>query len=139
MKLNKKIVHSKSDIASYEDIQLFVDLFYKKLATDDLLKDIFYGRLGKEDWQPHLTTIYNFWATVLLQHTSYKGQSFLPHYSMNLEQKHFDQWLNLFNNSIDFYFEGPVATDAKTRANTMAILFMSKINHYRAQGGTPLV
>jgi hemoglobin len=130
---------SKKDISTYDDIILFVDLFYDKLAKDALLKDIFFARLGNGNWQEHLTTIYNFWATVLLQHTSYKGQSFLPHAKMQLEQMHFDKWLQLFNESIDFYFEGAVATDAKTRANTMAILFMSKINYYKENGGTPLI
>jgi hemoglobin len=127
------------DISTYEDIQLFVNLFYKKLEEDLLLKDIFFARLGTGDWQHHLTTIYNFWATVLLQHTSYKGQSFLPHFTMNLQQMHFDRWLQLFDESIDYYFEGPMATDAKIRAKTMAVLFMSKINYYKDNGGTPLV
>ncbi len=128
----------KNDITEYQDIKNIIDLFYNKLAADELLQDIFIKRLGA-DWQPHLTTIYNFWATILLGHTSYKGQSFLPHADMNLEQIHFDRWLQLFNESVDYYCQGEVASDAKQRANTMAILFMSKINYYRDNGKKPLI
>jgi len=127
------------DIKNREDIQLLVDTFYDKLSKDELLKDIFFNRLGHGDWQHHLDTIYNFWESVLFQQPTYKGQSFLPHFTLNLYQYHFDQWLKLFGESIDEHFAGEVAEDAKKKANTMAILFMSKINHYREHGGTPLM
>jgi hemoglobin len=58
---------------------------------------------------------------------------------MNLYQIHFDQWLKLFQESIDALFNGPIADDAKKRANIMAILFISKINHNRENGGVHLV
>jgi hemoglobin len=127
------------DIKTKEDIKSLVDLFYNKLANDLLLKEIFIGRLGTGSWQTHLDRIYDFWETVLLGATSYTGQSFMPHSTLNLEQQHFDQWLALFNESMDELFEGELATDAKKKANTMAILFMSKINYYKEKGGTGLI
>jgi hemoglobin len=134
------------DISNYEHVVAFTDLFYQYLAQDDLLKDIFFQRLGEVPpeqalaaWKPHLERVYAFWETVLLGTTSYKGQSFLPHASMDLHQEHFDRWLALFNKSIDTLFEGPKASEAKQKANTMAILFMSKINYNRENGGIHLV
>jgi hemoglobin len=127
------------DIASKLDIKLLVDTFYNKLAADELLKPIFIARLGTDDWQSHLNTIYNFWETVLLGATTYKGQSFMPHSTMQLEQLHFDKWLLLFDESVDALFDGITATEAKKKAHTMAILFMSKINYYKEKGGTGLI
>jgi hemoglobin len=129
----------KTDITSTADIEIFVNRFYDLLAIDDMLKPIFFDRLGHGDWSVHLKRIVDFWDTVLFATATYKGQSFLPHASMNLTQIHFDQWLALFNQSIDENFEGEKASEAKQRANTMAILFMSKINYYRENGGTPLM
>lgn len=127
------------DIETRIDIKQLVDVFYNKLAHDELLKPIFIARLGVDDWQPHLNTIYDFWETVLLGATAYKGQSFLPHSTMQLEQLHFDKWLQLFNESVDALFEGSKANEAKQKANTMAILFMSKISYYKEKGGTGLI
>jgi hemoglobin len=127
------------DIQSRTDIQTLVTQFYDKLAQSDKVKHIFFDRLGDGDWIPHLQRIVDFWETVLLGATTYTGQSFAPHASMNLEQTHFDEWLHLFNTTVDELFEGPVATDAKKRAHTMAVLFMSKINYYRDKGTTPLI
>jgi hemoglobin len=129
----------KTDITTYEDIQIFVHRFYDLLAQDEMLKSIFFDRLGFGDWSVHLKRIIDFWDTVLFATANYKGQSFLPHASMNLTQIHFDRWLLLFNQSIDENFEGEKATEAKHRANTMAILFISKINYYKENGGTPLM
>jgi hemoglobin len=127
------------DIANKQDIILLVDTFYNRLAADELLKPIFIARLGQDNWQPHLNTIYDFWETVLLGAITYKGQSFMPHSTMQLEQVHFDKWLQLFDESVDALFDGDTATDAKKKAHTMAILFMSKINYYKEKGGTGLI
>jgi hemoglobin len=127
------------DIEHIADIQLFTNRFYDLLAADELLKPIFIDRLGEGNWQEHLNHIYDFWETVLLGGTNYKRQSFLPHASMDLEQIHFDQWLKLFAQSIDEQFTGTKADEAKQKANTMAILFMSKINYYKENGKSPLI
>jgi hemoglobin len=129
----------KKDIETREDIAVFVTAFYDQLATDELLKNIFFARLGNGDWQPHLQVIVNFWDSVLFGSPTYKGSSFMPHNSMQLQQIHFDKWLQLLNQSIDDNFEGVKTTEAKTKANTMAILFMSKINYNKENGITPLI
>jgi hemoglobin len=128
-----------SDIANKQDIKLLVDTFYNKLSKSELLKDIFFDRLGPDNWQPHLERIYDFWETVLLGATSYVGQSFAPHATMNLHKAHFDEWLLLFTETTDELFVGEVADDAKKRANTMAILFLSKIDYNRNGGMQSIV
>jgi hemoglobin len=129
----------KADIKNYSDLQLCITRFYELLATDKMLNPIFYDMLGHGNWTNHINKIADFWDTVLFAGTNYKGQSFLPHATMQLEQKHFDQWLALFAQSINENFEGPKAEEAIAKAKTMAILFMSKINYYKENGETPLL
>jgi hemoglobin len=119
------------DISNRADIQAFVTLFYQKLANSTVVQHIFFDKLGTGDWAPHLERIVDFWETVLFGATTYTGQSFAPHASMQLQQDHFTEWLALFTQSIDELFVGPKADEAKQKANTMAILFMSKINYTR--------
>jgi hemoglobin len=127
------------DISNKQDIIILVDSFYHKLSQNTLLKNIFFERLGPDNWQPHLERIYDFWETVLLGATSYVGQSFAPHATMDLYKEHFDEWLRLFNETVDELFVGDIATDAKKRANTMAILFLSKIDYNRDGGMKSIV
>jgi hemoglobin len=121
------------DISTRQHIEVLVTTFYNKLATDQLLQDIFIARLGPSNWEPHLQVIVNFWETVLLEATSYKGQSFAPHSTMELHQHHFDRWLHLFNTTVDELYSGPIANTAKQKAQMMATLFMSKINFMRGE------
>ncbi len=129
----------KKDIVDRKDIELFVTEFYNKLAADEFLKSIFFERLGPDNWQPHLIRIVDFWEMVLLGNPVYKGQSFLPHATMNLTQQHFDKWLAHFESILLENFEGEKTTEAISKANTMAILFMSKINYYNNNNATPLL
>jgi hemoglobin len=129
----------KNDILCTADIEIFVTEFYGLLAKDTIVKDIFFDRLGQQDWTPHLQVIITFWESIIFGTHAYKGQSFLPHASMNLTQIHFDRWLLLLQQSIDNNFNGVNADTIKTKANLMAILFMSKINYYKDSNNTPLI
>jgi hemoglobin len=126
------------DMSSYEDCLQLTKTFYHKLAKSELLSPIFYERLGDKDWTPHLEIIASFWETVLFQATTYKRQSFQPHASMNLEAEHFAEWFILFTESVDELFTGSKAEEAKQKAKTMAILFQSKIEYNRNNGGISL-
>jgi hemoglobin len=114
------------DIKSVEDIKLFVDSFYSLVKTDDLLGPIFFERIANH-WQPHLEKMYQFWSAALLGIPGYRGAPFPPHASMQLEERHFHQWLHLFEKTLATHFEGPVANDALERAKLMARLFLVRI------------
>ena len=49
------------------------------------------------------------------------------HKQMPLEKEHFEQWLHLWEKTIDELFSGPVAQEAKKRATLMKELMMFKI------------
>jgi hemoglobin len=127
------------DITQRGSVELLVNEFYSVIREDELLGPIFNGIIGAR-WPEHLNKMYSFWETVLLGNHTYSGAPFMPHARLPLEQKHFDRWLALFNQTVDRHFQGVVADDAKARAAKMAIMFLSKIEYLRANGHVkPLV
>jgi hemoglobin len=123
----------RKDIENRSDIELLVNEFYTLVQADELIGNIF-NDIIKDQWPRHLSKMYSFWETVLLGNHTYSGAPFMPHAKLPLEQKHFDRWLLLFGNTIDTFFEGPVADDAKARASKMAVMFLSKIDFLKAHG-----
>jgi len=121
-------MHTKKDIATFQDIQILVNSFYDKVQKDVQLAPIF-NNVIQNHWHGHLEKMYRFWETVLLDANTYFGAPFLPHANLNLQHKHFERWMALFVETIDTYFEGIKAEEAKWRAGKMADLFESKINY----------
>lgn len=127
----------KEDISGIEDIKLMVNVFYKKVREDDLLAPIFNFRLSTH-WEPHLEKMYAFWNAALFGVKGYNGQPFIKHATMDLEEEHFKRWMSMFNETIDTYFEGPVAEDAKSRAAIMASMFMHKLDQIKQHNIKPI-
>ncbi|MGC4058900.1 MAG: group III truncated hemoglobin [Chitinophagaceae bacterium] len=127
----------KNDIHSIEDIQLLVNTFYERIRTDALLGGIFNGVIG-DRWPQHLEKMYRFWQTVLLEEHTYNGRPFPPHAELPVRAEHFERWLQLWHETVDRFFTGPLALDAKERGNKMAALFFSKIEYYRNSNAKPL-
>jgi len=127
----------KKDISSIEDIQILVDSFYGKIRLNELLGPIFNGVI-QDRWPQHLKKMYSFWQTVLLDERTYDGRPFPPHANLPVEQLHFDTWLKLWHETVNEYFDGPLADEAKWRGDKMAVLFLSKINYYKNSSATPL-
>lgn len=123
----------RNDIENRTDIELLVNEFYTLVQADDLIGNIF-NEIIQDQWPRHLSKMYSFWETVLLGNHTYNGAPFMPHAKLPLEQKHFDRWLLLFGKTIDTYFNGPIAEDAKARASKMAVMFLSKIDFLKTHG-----
>jgi hemoglobin len=121
---------SLDDIKDLDDIKKLVDVFYDKVRDDALLAPIFNGII-QDRWANHLNTMYTFWQTVLLGDHTYFGSPFVPHAKLPIDQKHFQAWLKLFNETVDELFIGTIAAEAKWRADKMAIMFEAKIKHYQ--------
>lgn len=119
----------KPDISGLNDIILFVDGFYNKVRQDELIGPIFNNVIS--DWTPHLEKMYQFWNAALFGVAGFKGNPFAKHAPLPIEAKHFDRWLQLFNETIDNYFEGEMATDAKKRAGLMAAMFLTRLENMR--------
>lgn len=120
----------KKEIVNIEDIRLLVDSFYSKVRNDQLLGIIFQEKIGDE-WPKHLEKMYRFWQTILLEEPTYSGRPFPPHATLPVSKEHFDRWLSLFHETLDAYFTGEKAEEAKWRAGKMAELFQHKIAYFR--------
>lgn len=126
------------DIQNIDDIKLLVDSFYSKVREEEKLKDIF-NNVIQNRWPEHLEKMYRFWQTVLLDEHTYYGSPFLPHAKLPVDLDHFDQWLILFNETVDENFSGEKADRAKWQGQRMAEMFHSKIEFYRKNASTPLL
>lgn len=115
------------DIESKEDIILLVDTFYQKVQQDTLIGPIFESRITPDAWPAHLDRMYTFWTTLLLNQPGYSGQPFEKHRELPIQQAHFDRWVSLFKTLVDNLFEGPIANEAKYRAELMGHLFLAKL------------
>ena len=128
-KTSKSDFHPSHDIQSLQDIQTFVDRFYRRIQEDDVLGPIF-EQVAGVDWEAHLDLMYQFWDSVLFATGSYKGNPLLAHQNVNqavtrfrdkhLNQVDFARWLSLFSNTIDSLFCGPRTEQAKRSAHRMA-------------------
>jgi hemoglobin len=127
-----------ADISNLEDIKLLVNTFYTRIRENDLLGPIFNERIG-DRWAEHLEKMYRFWQTVLLEVHTYSGSPFPPHAKLPVSQQHFDTWLKLWHTTVDEFFSGEKANDAKWRGDRMAEMFMYKIEYYRNNNARPLL
>lgn len=77
-----------------EEIATLVDRFYAKVRLDSEIGPIFNAIVG--DWPHHLSTLKDFWSTVLLTTGRYKGDPMMTHLQLPLDPEHFERWLALF-------------------------------------------
>jgi hemoglobin len=113
----------KKDIVSRADIELLVNQFYNKVNQDVLLAPVF----SHVDWPHHLPIMYNFWSSMLLGDQSYQGNPFKKHVSLAIRAEHFDQWLQLFTQTVDENFSGVKADETKSRAQSIAGVWKFKM------------
>jgi len=116
---------SKTDIQTLDDVKLLVDEFYGKVRQDALLSPVFEERI-QDRWPEHLGKMYQFWQTILLEENTYRGRPFPPHATLDVNESHFNKWVELFKSTIDENFEGEKAEEAKWRADKMSELFQIK-------------
>ncbi|RAJ01513.1 hemoglobin [Chitinophaga skermanii] len=115
------------DIATKEDVVLFVNAFYDKVRQDDLLAPIFDSKIPAERWPAHLERMYLFWGGILFGNSEYVGNPFAHHRPLPVGEAHFERWVILFRGTIDELFRGEKAELAKHRAASIAAIFLNKI------------
>lgn len=120
----------KRDIENMDDIKLMVDTFYQRIRENEVLGPIFQERIENR-WQEHLDKMYRFWQTILLGERTYTGAPFPPHAKMPIDESHFIIWVKHFTQTVDDFFEGENAEEAKKRATLMAAIFNSKLEYFK--------
>ncbi|SFB44549.1 group III truncated hemoglobin [Algoriphagus aquimarinus] len=121
----------KIDIKSRKEVDFLVRRFYDQVRKHEILGPIFNGVV--KDWDTHLIHLSDFWEMILLQ-TGPGAGKFNPvkvhrqvdaEVNNSIEQAHFGNWLELWFQTLDRYFEGENASYAKEHARRMAhMLFM---------------
>jgi hemoglobin len=112
-----------TDILTRTEIETLVNKFYERVRADELLAPVF----AHVDWPHHLPVMYNFWSSILLGDMSYNGSPFSKHVGLVITADHFSRWLKLFMETVDTEFKGPIADEAKNRAQSIADLFQYKM------------
>jgi hemoglobin len=113
----------QKEIQSREDIERLVANFYTKVRKDELLAPVF----AHVDWDHHTPIITDFWSSILLGDQSYQGNPFQKHIGLAINPKHFERWLELFKQTLNENFEGAVAEEAISRANSIAKMFQFRL------------
>jgi len=120
---------NKKDIANREDILLLMQVFYKKLLTDDSINYLFTD-VAKINLSHHLPVLVDFWDSILFQSNSYQKNAMQPHIALHqkspLQKKHFETWLRYFKTSVDELFSGDNAFIIKERATSIATVMQIK-------------
>jgi hemoglobin len=114
-------METKTDIKTEEDIKTLIHSFYAKVRKDELLAPIF-NEIIKGDWTEHLDTMCKFWSTMVLYTRTYNADPMSKHFPLPLTNEHFVRWIYLFQETVDDFFEGKVATDAKQTADNIGRL-----------------
>ena len=121
----------KKDIEHREDIALLVNSFYDKVKTDTTI-GYFFTEVTEVDWPVHLPKMYDFWESIILGTGDFKGNPMAKHMQLNLKSKlkpaHFEQWLFLWEKTVDELFFGVNADSAKARARNIAGVISYKIS-----------
>lgn len=122
------------DITSRADIESFVNRFYELVRMDSVINSFFTPEQDF-DFDHHIPIMCDFWETILLHNQKYSGSPVAKHIDIDkkikLDRNHFDHWVNHFEQAIDENFIGPVADEAKKRANLMRELMLYKIEYSR--------
>ena len=126
------------DLNSRADIEKLLIAFYGKVVQDETIGIIF-TKIFPLNLQSHIPVITDFWETILFGKPVYKKNAMEIHFEINkvyqLERKHFDAWLHLFNTTIDEFYTGEKATLAKKRALGIAMLMQSKMEQINTNHG----
>jgi len=75
-------------------IERLIRAFYTRVRRDPLLAPVFESRIA--DWEPHLDNMFAFWSSLTLQTGRYHGQPMAKHTALAVDARHFDRWLELF-------------------------------------------
>ena len=113
---------SKGDLATRADVERLVADFYRQAIPDPLLGPVFHA--ARVDWATHLPRIADFWARELLAQPGYRGNLATAHRRVHelapFGRTELDRWVELFEETVDAAFGGPVAEHAKRRAHEVA-------------------
>jgi hemoglobin len=131
----------KTDIRDKEDIKLMVDTFYGKVQASPILGFIF-DDIAQINWDTHLPHMYNFWAGILFGENLFRGNPMLKHIVLSkktlMSDDQFEEWLELFEETVSELFQGKKAEEAIMRSQLIAKNFLYRINEASERESTEI-
>jgi hemoglobin len=125
-----------TDIESRADLHQVLSDFYSTLIEDELLAPLFVKFKDQETLSSHLIDLADFWESALFYRGSYTKNVMSIHQRINektqLDGRHFDQWLLLFEKAVDDSFSGQNADTLKARARSIATVMQIKFGSKRS-------
>ncbi len=107
------------DIATDNDVGVLVRHFYRAAIPDPLLGPVF-ERFGVH-WPSHLGRLIAYWEHVLLGRPGTATNTIAAHRRVQeiapFEEVHIARWIELWEESVDQLYVGPIADAAKARAH----------------------
>jgi hemoglobin len=132
---------NKPDLDNRINIEQLIHAFYAKVRKDELLGPFFNGTIKTEEaWDEHLQLLVQFWELNLLEVSGFNGNPAIAHqgvdksFKHSITTSHFERWVELWTETIDNNYEGPMAEKAKMRANNMAKGMYKKVLDKRPGG-----
>lgn len=132
---------TKPDLDNRNNIEALVHAFYAKVRKDELLGPFFNNTIKTEsEWEKHLQLLVSFWELNLLEVPGFDGNPANAHqgvdktFKHSITTSHFDRWVELWKETIDESYTGPMADKAKTRASNMAKGMYKKVLDKRPGG-----
>lgn len=104
---------------SDEMIETLVHRFYDRVRGHPVLAPVFNRVIT--NWEPHLSTMVNFWSSVMNTSGRYKGQPMPKHKALSdVSPAHFAIWLGLFRDTAYEICPPEVAARFVEKANLIA-------------------
>jgi hemoglobin len=117
------------DLETRADLEFLLIEFYKIAVVDKEIGHHF----AELDLVSHLPIIVDFWEKTLFGKPFYFGNPLSVHLRLNekspLKFEHFARWVEIFTQTVDKFFTGETAENAKLRARMIAHSLNQRINH----------
>jgi hemoglobin len=117
-------VEGPPDLDSVGEVHQFVTRFYRQIAQDERFHRYF-NVIARVDWHAHTLQLTDFWAGVLFETEHDDADAVIESHRWLHEQEPFDaelfeRWLEIFDETLDGGWQGPLAERARHRARGMA-------------------
>lgn len=118
------------DLDDPSEIAEMVRRFYADVAQDDLLGPLF-EEVAQVDWSTHIPKLTAFWSRNLLGTPGYEGNPYRAHLEVHTRRPftraHFERWLDLFHDTLDGGWEGPLVEQAKLTGRKVAMVHSNQL------------
>ena len=123
-------------IGGRERILPLLHHFYADVRQHNTIGPIFNATVS--DWPAHIANIADFWGTATGGPPTYRGAMPLKHLPLQLGQKHFDAWLDLWRRNCRIQLNTPEAEELIALAETIGRRLHTIVTYHGRSPGVPV-